>query len=147
MKRRNFLQTFWHVYTITWADGAQSLLSTAPEVADGVLDDVGPHHLKNMDIWDEKKQNEKMPHSITLKTPCKKSKKKIAKLYFARPELIQQGQWRPKKVRKNDILHFGHTHGFFCTAAATQSRSVTAAAATAAAAATTTTTSTKVDRL
>ena len=55
---------------IFWADGALSLQSTAPEVADGVLDYVGPHPLKNMELKD-KKQNEQMPHGLTKKSPAK----------------------------------------------------------------------------
>ena len=48
-----------------------SLQSTAPEVAKGVLDDVGPLHLKNMGIMGQKNQEEQMPHGLTKKRPAK----------------------------------------------------------------------------
>ncbi len=46
-KRNNSLN-FLHIRAIFWTNWALSLCSTAHEVADGVLDQVGPRYLKNM---------------------------------------------------------------------------------------------------
>ncbi len=52
-----------------------SLQSTAPEVAKGVLEDVGPLHLKNMGIMGQKKPGRADASWSHQKTPSKNLKK------------------------------------------------------------------------
>ena len=56
MKIRSISLTFLYIHTNCWADWTLSLRSTAPEVTDGVLDHVGPRHLKIMRTKGNKKK-------------------------------------------------------------------------------------------
>ena len=106
--QRNILPSFLHIHTNYWAFLALSHRSTALEVADGVLDDVGPRH-----IWLKwaQKQRELMPHGLTKKRPTNylnfflKFQRKSFHLFFpphvyARPEPVQQGRQQKKSSLK-----------------------------------------------
>ncbi len=64
-----------HVHANYWADWTLLVQARDAEVAEGVLDEVGPHHLKNMHIMGKKTEKADAPWS-KQKTPCKKIKRK-----------------------------------------------------------------------
>ena len=110
---------------------AISLLTTAPEVTDedGILDDIGPHHLKNMRTKGE--EYELLPHSHRKKRQAKNEGFFWPLLLLSR---FRAGAHIGKKEGEK-----GKTEKTFFTATAGPARSATAAtAATAARAATVT---------
>ena len=68
--KKEILYTLFFIHANYWADWALSLCSTVPEVSDGVLDHVGPRHLKNMRTKG-KKRNEQITHGLAKKRPSK----------------------------------------------------------------------------
>ncbi len=72
-----------HVHANYWADWTLLNQARDAEVADGVLDEVGPHNLKNMHIMGGKTERGDAPWS-PQKTPCKKnSREKILKKFWS----------------------------------------------------------------
>ena len=70
-KKEKNLHTFMHLHANYWADWTLQDWARDAEVAEGVLDEVGPHHLKNMHILGGKTERADAPWS-QQKTPCKK---------------------------------------------------------------------------
>ena len=66
-----------------WADWTLWDWTRDAEVAVGVLDEVGPHHLKNMHILGGKTERADAPWS-QQKTPCKKNSREAKKIFFGR---------------------------------------------------------------
>ena len=59
------------------------------QIAEGVVDEVGPHHLINMHII-KGKQNEQIPHGLKKKSPKKISSEKKLKKYLV-TDAVQGG--------------------------------------------------------
>ena len=72
-----------HVHANYWADWTLWDKARDAEVAEGVLDEVGPHHLKNKHNLGGKTEKTDAPWS-QQKTPCKKKnqEKKNRKTFF-----------------------------------------------------------------
>ncbi len=126
-------------YLADWAHGHQS---TAPEAAEGDLDEVRPRNLSYM-AKNSKIMTEQIPHGLSNKRPekiliFKSEQKKILSVFFphavARPELFRRRR-RQKKKREREQdreLTYAAKKFFFHTVAARPARpAATATVATA----------------
>ncbi len=143
-----------HVHANNWADWTLWDWTRDAEVAEGVLDEVGPHHLKNMHILGGKTERADATRSLQ-KTPCKKNSREAKTKIFFWPllllNLLREGTHmeknrlkktlRQKKKKKTDWKSCFTPHKWLIgMVAARSTRPATAATAATTTAATTTAT-------